>query len=223
VLTVWGPVWVAALWLRRSRDQGAALALNGAFVGVYTLLFRVLTDDVDGWWRDRLEAFGRSLAEQGGGFLTPEEIDLIAGMAHTFSLVVFSLFLVLMLLLARWWQALLYNPNGFRAEFQALILPRALSPIAALVAVGALLQLGNGIDSGLASDFMIILVVLFGIQGLAVIHHRVTKLNLSGAWLMGLYLLLVLLPHLVGTALAVVGIGDTFADFRGCRRGTADG
>jgi hypothetical protein len=221
LVTVWGPIWGAALLLRRSANQGAALLLNGAVVGLYTLLFRGLVDDVGGWWQAQLEAFGNSLAEQGGSFLKPQELEMIAGMAHSFSLVVFSLFLVVMLLLARWLQALVYNPNGFRPEFHTLILPRIVSPIAALVAVGALVQVANGINSGLASDFMIILVVLFAVQGLAIVHHRVAKQKLSVAWLVGLYVLLAFIPHFVGTGLAVVGIGDTFADFRGCRHGTS--
>ena len=218
---IWGPAWLGALVLRHTRDQGTAVVLSGVIVTLYTLLFRALTDDVSIWWRTRLESFGKSLVEQGGSFLNAKELASVAVWMHPVSLIVFSGFLIGMLLFARWWQALLYNPGGFRSEFQTLTLPRLISPVAALVAIGALIQIANGVNSGVAGDLMIILVVLFAVQGLAIVHHRVNKLKLPRAWLGGLYLLLVLIPHFVGTGLAIVGVSDTFADFRGCRQRTS--
>ncbi|WP_232059065.1 hypothetical protein [Kineobactrum salinum] len=43
---------------------------------------------------------------------------------------------VLCLLLARWWQAALYNPGGFAAEFRRLYYPPAISALLLLAALG---------------------------------------------------------------------------------------
>lgn len=121
------------------------------------------------------------------------------------------------ILLARWWQAELYNPSGFGPEFRQLLIPRVVSPIAALIAVFALVQVSSGGIHGLPSDLLIVLVVLFAFQGLALLHHRVHKLGLAKWWLVGFYGLLIVMPHRVGLILAFVGIADTLANSRRAR------
>ncbi len=98
-----------------------------------------------------------------------------------------------------------------------LLIPRAVSPIAALIAVFALFQLGSNGGHGLSSDLLVVLVVLFAFQGLALVHHRVHSLGLTRWWLAGLYMLLIPMPHRVGLILAFVGIADTLIDLRGVR------
>jgi hypothetical protein len=43
---------------------------------------------------------------------------------------------VMCLLLARYWQAALYNPGGFGSEFRALYYPPAVAVVLALLAIG---------------------------------------------------------------------------------------
>jgi hypothetical protein len=64
---------------------------------------------------------------------------------------------------------------------------------------------------------LVVLVVLFAFQGLALLHHRVHKLGLAKGWLVGFYVLLILAPHRVGLILAFMGIADTMADVRRIR------
>ncbi|EEF23190.1 conserved hypothetical protein, partial [Ricinus communis] len=71
------------------------------------------------------------------------------------------------LLLARWWQAMLYNPGGFRGEFHQLRLPLPLA--ATLVAIGLGL-------SGLGSEFRfwaLMCTVPFFVAGFALLHGLV--------------------------------------------------
>jgi uncharacterized protein YybS (DUF2232 family) len=108
----------------------------------------------------------------------------------------------------------LYNPGGFHGEFHALRLPRAVSPVAALVALAAMLQMAQGTYAGLANDGVLLLVLMFAFQGLAVTHARAHALGWRAAWLGVLYVLLALATLLTGAVLAIVGIADTLADFR---------
>ena len=75
-----------------------------------------------------------------GTFFKDDDVALIASVMHEATLVMTGLFWMTAVLLARWWQSALYNPGGFGSEFRSLVIPRAISPLAAVVAVLALLQ-----------------------------------------------------------------------------------
>src|SRR3990172_12174890 len=64
--------------------------------------------------------------------------------------------LVTSLFCARWWQASMFQPGGFRQEFQALHLPKVLT-LALLACVG-LLAAGLA-DAGSAAMEMLVLIV----------------------------------------------------------------
>jgi hypothetical protein len=217
----WIPTVVAAAVLKRTGSQGAAFSIIGVLVGVYTLVMRMTNPDVKQFWLGMLGQLGETVVAEGGGFFEPEEVQVIANVMHEASIVILTLFFTGSLLIARWWQAALYNPGGFRSEFLAFALPRAVSPVAALIAVGVLLQLAAAEPRGLASDLVVVLVVLFAFQGLALLYFRMDKVGMSAGWLVGLYLLLILMPHVAGTVLAAIGIADAAIDFRGLRNAKA--
>ncbi|VAW95745.1 putative membrane protein [hydrothermal vent metagenome] len=123
-----------------------------------------------------------------------------------------SLNVLLCLFLARAWQAQLYNPGGFRNEFHALRLGQRL----ALVSLGfiALSLLPLGVVSHMAGEIVIVILSLYVIQGLALLHSIVAQRGLHVAWLVVLYLvMLFIMPHLL-VLVAVMGLVDTWADFR---------
>lgn len=110
------------------------------------------------------------------------------------------------LLLARWWQAMLYNPGGFRSEFHQLRLPL---PIAA-----ALLVCGLGV-TGIGPDYeywsWLFAVPLF-VAGLALVHGAVGIKQLGRGVLIALYLALLLIGwlKLVLLLLALLDSGWNF-------------
>lgn len=110
------------------------------------------------------------------------------------------------LLLARWWQALLYNPGGFRSEFHAL----RLSPTLAAALVLGMLLLGA---SGAWTNWMLVLQVPLTFAGIALVHAAVDRYQLRTGWLVlfyGLWVLLMPMRWLV-QLLAVI---DSFIDVR---------
>jgi hypothetical protein len=117
------------------------------------------------------------------------------------------LFVLLGLFLGRWWQALLFNPGGFRLEFHELRLGRPLAVLMLALFGAALLTGWMPLTNG-----VLVLGTLYTVQGVALAHALVFKLQLSSAWLLLFYLLLVpLLSQLV----MALGIADAWADFRG--------
>lgn len=220
-LVVWLPAWLMAINLRRKQQQGLPLLMVAVLVGAYAIAMRLAVGDVSAFWGERLELLFDNVAAQSGARFSAEQIDFIAAQMHVWSLVGMFCMLAGMLLLARWWQAVLTNPGGFGSEFRELRLPWVALLAAALTAVLMLGQALTGAAFGISGDAFVIVVVSFAFQGLAVIHARVRALRLAAGWLVGLYVMLVVTPHVVGPVLATTGVADALGDFRGLRRAAA--
>ncbi len=214
VLACWIPLWAGAASLRRSGSQGSALVGLGFWVMGYALAMRVKYPDVQVFWRERLSALTAMVEAEGGTFLTAEQIDLYSKLMHGASVALIYLALAGMLLLGRAWQAGLYNPGGFRSEFHTLRLPGWISPMGAVAALSSLLLSLADRAGGLADDAIIVLLLMFAMQGLAVVHAVSAAKAMARLWLVGLYALMILVPQLVMPLLATAGIADRIVDFR---------
>lgn len=213
-LIVWLPAWLMAINLARTRRQAMPLMMIAVLVGAYALAIRFAVGDVAAFWERRLQSLFDALAADGGPSLNPEQVAFVAAQIHVWTLVAMFSMLAAIVLLGRWWQAVLYNPGGFGSEFRELALPRLGLPIAFATAIAFMIERLAGMNLVVAGDAFVILVVLFAFQGLAVIHFRARAVSLATGWLAGLYVMLMLTPQIVGPILATTGIADGFADFR---------
>lgn len=110
------------------------------------------------------------------------------------------------LILGRWWQALLFNPGGFRKEFHRLKLPSALA--LALV----LPSFFSGLPPVLIALVPPLSVPLL-IAAMALVHGIVGLKGLAGHWLVAFYLVLFFVPYAYKLLIILVLI-DTWFDFR---------
>ncbi|WP_353981197.1 hypothetical protein [Salinicola endophyticus] len=110
------------------------------------------------------------------------------------------------LALARSWQAGLYNPGGFRAEFHTLKLSRGqLALLLGATALGMLLAV---------PAVSLLAWVPLLVAGVALVHGLIGVKGMSGFWLVGFYaLLLTTWPTIL--IVLLLALVDTFADFRG--------
>ena len=211
-LLSWAPVWVTAAVLRRTRSQGAALAAAGLILASAIVVVRLLLGDPTPWWRGVLEEFFSWVAASNdwGPF-----IDRIAPLMTGFVAAGALLGLAVTLMLARWWHATIDRPGGFGEEFRELRLPTAAGYAA--LGLAGIAWFAAGPLAVLAYEWLMILVVLFGLQGIALAHYTVRRRNASSAWLVGGYVALAIMPQpsaAVALALAVVGLSDTWFDYR---------
>jgi hypothetical protein len=211
-LLLWVPMLTLALVLRSTRSLPmtlqAALLFGAAFVAFYLIGF----DDPAAQWKTLLETALK-------GFFDAQEFDeatraaLVEGMARWMTgtlAAAYFLQLAASLLLARWWQSLLYNPGGFRQEFHALRLSRLLA-IVALPLFGALFV--DGVP--LALPYLALPVAAaFFLQGLALAHGQLAAFKAGPGWLVGIYALLVIAPPYAFMALTTAGYADAWMDFR---------
>jgi len=113
------------------------------------------------------------------------------------------------LLLARWWQAGLYNPGGFREEFHRLRLPL---PLALGLVVAIALTLLPGVEYRV---WALIFAVPFVVAGFALVHGVVGLKGWGRGPLVVLYVAWLLLWELVTIALLLLALFDSGWDFRG--------
>jgi len=113
------------------------------------------------------------------------------------------------LILARWWQAVLYNPGGFKTEFQSLRLPRAVALPLVLLMLG-----GASIHPVLLGALPVLSVPLM-IAGLALVHGIVDLRKLSVGWLVAFYAMVAFVGPYVYILLTSMALVDSFVDFRG--------
>ncbi len=210
-LVQWVPLLLLALMLRRS--VSLALTLQAAtVVGIAAVLgIKFLAPGAESLWSALLDEIVRPAMVRAE--MPAEAIEAMlrqAGRIMTGSFIAAMLLsLALMLLLARWWQALLYNPGGFRAEFMDLQLGYAAAGIALGLTAGALLT-----KASLMIELAMVASVMFFLQGMAIAHAIIAKTTYPMLWLAGIYgLLLLALPQMMA-GLSVMGAVDAFADFR---------
>ena len=217
-MVTWLPSWIMAVVLGEQRQQAVPLLIAAVLVAGYAFAMRLVIGDVEEFWMLRLEIVLEVLVRETGRRFAPEQIAFIARNLHIWTLVAMNAMLVGMVMLGRWWQSVLFNPGGFGTEFGELRLPR-LATMAAAIA-GALFAADQALGFGLAiaGDVFVILVVLFTFQGLAVVHYRARLASMANGWLGGMYVLLLLLPQIVGPLLATAGVADSVANFRGLGR-----
>ena len=214
-LLLWLPLLCLALVLRSSSswsmllDAAAAMGIAGITV------FYLLVGDPLPFWQVALGQMLELMSSQDGMAelgQVKDQIPMIAEWMTGMLAAALVMGLVLSMMLARWWQSLLFNPGGFQQEFYGL----RQSKIAALTVLVVLLfsLFDLGLISNLAGDIMITIVVVYSIVGLALIHALVAGAGKHPAWLVGMYVLMFVMPPHMMLALASAGFADSWLNFR---------
>ena len=116
------------------------------------------------------------------------------------------------LLIARWWQAVLYKPCAFGEEFRAFRLGKVIAIVAVLLVILAIV--GKGLLAELAANMLLVMIGIVVLQGLAIAHALVARFKAHPLWLAMLYMMLVLLMPYMLVMVAMAGLIDNWADFR---------
>lgn len=210
-LIQWAPVLLLALLLRSTGSWQIVFQASLIVTAVVLLLVHASSADLPGYWLGMLENHVRPLLEQAGmdSQSIARDLPQMAQIMTGVLAVSIVLSTMLMLMLGRAMQASLYNPGGFADEFAELrfgLWPAGLAIL--LVAAAAMLR------QAVVGEVLMVVMVLFFFQGLAVMHGLSRKLKWPAGIMVMLYVMLVLFFTPFALMLAVTGMVDAFVDMR---------
>jgi len=207
-VVLWVPVWLISIILREGRYLSLAVEV-AVLLGVLGVVgFYLYNAELAVMWKNILSQMVPPNAPV-------EDIQhTLAVLSHYMTGIVAaaSVFgLLFGLFLGRWWQALLYNPGGFRQEFLALSTPPRLA-IGSIVVV-VIASLSSGVISEVSWNIAILLFVLYTFIGTAVLHTVFASLKMGRFIVPMFYVTLFLIPHAM-LPVALVGLSDAWMNLR---------
>ena len=213
VLLLWMPVWLAAVTLRQTVSLSLSLQLITGLGALFVLVFQLAFPQMQTELASDFSEMIKPVIEQQPSDAAREELsratDVVLPLMPGLLAAGMMMGSILSLILGRWWQAALYNPGGLAQEFRSLRLGRVLAGVGLL-----LMLIAAGTASSLAVMLTLVLLSVYLVQGVAIVHGIIDAKNISRGWLIGLYVMIFMLPHLVVLPLAVIGITDAWIDYR---------
>lgn len=211
---VWIPAMLLALVLRYTVSLPKTLVASILVGWACIIITYAVLDDPAAWWyesvinplfspvmeQDNIDGEQRQVLQE----YLENSAENMTGLLAAFMMY----FQAFTLIIARWWQSMLYNPGGFRTEFCSLKLGKPL--VIVLVVLGVIKLLSIGLLSSIAGHFAMVVFALFAVQGLSIAHSVASKLSASTIWLVAIYFLLFFFWQFV----ALAGLIDNWIALR---------
>jgi len=205
-LVQWLPIILLAQTLRSTRSLALTL-LAGTVLGAIAIALQYLF-----WGSIQSEMINEALLRMGD--VAQQEQELVQRNLQVLQLFVLAmvamvyLYIMLILMVARWMQASLVGSNGFREEFYGLALGKSASGVALLV-VG----LSVWLEQPWLVSLAFLAVIAFMFQGIAIVHSRFGAKRQSRLLLGLFYMLLLVFPQVVALT-SLTGVIDNWLVFR---------
>jgi hypothetical protein len=194
----------------------AVVLISAALVGALGIIgFHLWVGDPGQWWVSKItESWQQAGISSFMGNSLEESQVAITKVSHyitgIFALSL-SLYTIWVLLLARWWQASLFNPGGLKKEFLAISMPKIASSVLLVCIAAALMRMP------LAQDLLLVLALPFVFTGISLVHTFAGRRKEVKTPILVLFYLLLLFPLVslyVAIVLVLVSIIDSFRPFR---------
>jgi hypothetical protein len=206
-LILWS-TWSIAIALRESQHFSLALEIAFLMGIVYAVGSRFLIPDPVAMWKQALS----KIIPENAPIEDPKQFIGFMATYMTQAVVVGGFINIMLgLLMGRWWQALLYNPGGFRQEFLAFKIPPKLAAINLVIIVVA--GLGIMVFPEVAGVIFNLVIVLYAFVGIAVLHTLISRSKLGQFAVPMFYITLFFIPRIL-LPVALVGFSDTWLDIR---------
>ena len=203
--------WILAILLHKTHNWALTI-LIGVAIGVFVIVvMHSYISGINAWWQERMLAYLQQLGTQ-MNVNTEQQRQMILHLSKVATgLQMAALLLVdlLWLLLARYWQAVLYNPGALRSELQIIRMPRWASGILAVVLVIAVLT-----KLQLIVDVLPMVLLPFALAGLSLVHFIMTVRKAHWIWLVLFYVVLVFALPYISMGLVVLALVDSLMNLR---------
>jgi len=216
LLSSWLPVLAISLILGYTRSLATSLLVAVGLGLIVVLGFHLVLADPTLWWNTLISPAFEAATSRDSWQLEPAQTQALLGdissMMTGFVAASFSLNAILGLFIGRAWQADAVNQGGFGQEFRQLNVGK---PAAVLTTVLLLMTLTSfGVKGSLLVDLLIVTLMLFVLQGIAVVHAIVKQRQKHKFWLIAMYILLVVMPLQMMLVLVILGILEQWFNFR---------
>ncbi len=208
VLVLWLPIWLIAIVLREGRHLSLAIEI-AVLLGIAVVIgYYLYNADPAAMWKEVLpKMIVSKMPVENREQMLEQVAPYMTGVAAAGG--VFSM--LLGLLLGRWWQAILYNPGGFKQEFLSLKAQPKIAMVT-LVVIG-IAMISSGKLSQIAWNTTILMALLYTFVGIAVGHTFFAKTKIAQLAVPMFYITLLLIPQSF-LPVALVGFSDTWLDIR---------
>ena len=212
-LVLWVPVWLISIVLREGRRLSRALEF-AVLIGVLAIIGFYL------YYGEPAEMWNNLLTRMIAPMLNSPDVPVeqvkqsIAVFSHYMTGVIAAgsvSGLLLGLLLARWWQSVLYNPGGFRKEFLALNTQPVYAAASICIVIAAFIA--SGMLSEMSWNITVLLFVLYVFIGTAVVHVLLSSMKAKRFLLPLFYIVIFMIPHAL-LPVAFVGLSDAWLNLR---------
>ena len=205
-LVQWLPIILLAQTLRSTRSLALTL-LAGTALGAVAIAMQYLF-----WGSLQSEMLNQALLRMGD--VGQQEQELVERNLQVLQLFVLAmvamvyLYIMLILMVARWMQACLAESNGFREEFYGLALGKSASGVALLI-----MGLSVWLEQPWLVSLAFLAVIAFMFQGIAIVHDRLGAKR-QARLLLGLFYMLLLVFLQVVALTSLTGVIDNWLVFR---------
>ena len=212
-LILWLPVWVLSIVLREGRHLSLAFEIASGLGVLAVIGFYLMAQDPALYWQAVLNILMQPMLQ--ASEVPAEQIEQVVAMLARYMTGILATGsvtgLLLGLLLARWWQANLYNPGGFSIEYLSLRMSLRFTLMTLIVLLIALVS--SGMLSELAWNIGIILFMLYAFIGTAIAHALISTFKAKRFLLPLFYISVFIVPQIV-LPIAIIGISDTWLNLR---------
>jgi hypothetical protein len=212
--------WVFAVMLRRHNSWSTLIQLGALFGVLVVSVVHLAFPDIAAWWMQQLTQQAAlitgKLKNASGGMLDQQaQADAIKLSSEHMTGVIVAVVLFLamtQLVVARWWQMLVFQTTSLRKELHHIRLSH-LAGVLFLISL-ALAYYGNG--NRVVLDIMPILYLLFSTAGLSVVHFifGLMRSPVVWIWMLLIYTILVFTVPASIFFLSVLGLIDIWLDIR---------
>lgn len=220
VLQIVIPIWIPALLLAELLRRTSSLSVTVSIAAIFALLgilltYMILGDPSSYWqssWIEALTVMGAKEVLAEPSFI--QALEMLSRVYTGLAATGMWFMATMVLFIARWWQAALYNEGGFRAEFHSYRMSRWFVWPSLLVLLAMSLSSLNemSVAQQLAIELGVLVLSLYTLQGIAVAHRLVAIAKLNLVWLILMYVLL-LTPQF-NLLMALTGLVDNWLDLR---------
>ncbi len=215
-LFLWMPVWVIAVILREGRHLFLAIEIVIAIATLAILACYWYQPNLGDIWQEKLHEWLEVLVSETNPDVPIEAVKEFLFVFFHFILTgliaqIYMFAVLAGLFLARAWQAILYNPGGFKKEYLGLRGQKKLAIVGLIIL--AIAWSSSGVMAEIGWNIMVLFFVLYVFLGVVVLHCIFSVMKRKQLLVPFLYISIILVPHAMIPA-AIIGLADTWLNLR---------